>query len=84
MPQSHFILIPVIFLVGFLFGRQSADRSSGTNTSTRPMAISFIIFVLVFITTHIFPYFGGVKAINLAIGGLKILDSSPAFSDVEV
>lgn len=48
------------------------------------MVISFFILALVFITTHIFPYFGGVKAINLATGGLKILDSSPVFSDGEV
>ena len=84
MTPEHFIFIPTIFLVGFLVGRQTADQSTGLGTRTRPLAISFLIVMLVFIATHILPYFGGVKSITLVTGGLRILDSAPAFSAEEV
>jgi hypothetical protein len=84
MTHEHFIFIPTIFLVGFLLGRQAADQSTGLRTRARPLAISFLIVTLVFIVTHILPYFGGVKSITLVTGGLRILDSAPAFSAEEV
>jgi hypothetical protein len=84
MTPAHFIFIPTVFLVGFLLGRQTADQSSSLRKRVRPMAISFLIVMLVFIVTHIFPYFGGVKSITLVTGGLKILDSAPTFLADEV
>ena len=61
-----------------------AEGATRTATSMWPVLSAFAVFASAFISTHIFPLFGGVKAIASATAGLRLLDQQPAFSSAEV
>lgn len=98
MTSAHFLFIPALFLLGFLFGgllamhrSSSLQTQAGGAASGRPMRISrrllgaaFLLFVAVFVATHILPTFGGVKALHHAMAGAPIFDQKPSFSSAEV
>jgi hypothetical protein len=62
----------------------SAEGATRTATSIWPVLSAFAVFASAFISTHIFPLFGGAKAIANATAGLRLLDQQPAFSSAEV
>lgn len=52
--------------------------------SRRLLGAAFLLFVAVFVATHILPTFGGVKALHHAMAGAPIFDQKPSFSSAEV
>jgi hypothetical protein len=69
---------------GEIAAEASAEGATRTATSIWPVLSAFAVFASVFISTHIFPFFGGAKAIVNATAGLRLLDQQPAFSSAEV
>lgn len=69
---------------GEIAAEASAEGATRTATSIWPVLSAFAVFASVFISTHIFPFFGGAKAIANATAGLRLLDQQPAFSSAEV
>lgn len=63
---------------GHAAGRTAPDRSG------RTLAAALMIFVSVFVATHMLPLFGGVKALHHAIGGQPIFDQHASFSGAEI
>lgn len=99
MTIQHIFYIPTIFLLGFVFGTlvnkkeaitsNSIEKSSQKNlfktkTSKNKLIQTFLIFLLVFIATHMFELPWSSKAISHLIGDLKIFDKRPVFSSAEV
>lgn len=58
-------------------------KESKQVTSAYTLGFSFFIFLSVFITTHILPFFGGAKALSFALNGKPLFDQRPIFSNVE-
>lgn len=53
-------------------------------TSGNRLFHTFLVFLLVFLITHMFEIPWGSKAVSQLLGGLEIFDRSPVFSDTEV
>lgn len=91
MTVQHLLYIPVIFLLGFLFGsilNQSKPPELNDQfryrTSAKTLLNTLIIFLLVFVITHMFPVPWGAKEVSRQLGDLPIFDRSPVFSGKEV
>ena len=99
MTILHIFYIPTIFLLGLVFGtlinKKGANISNSieesipkkqfqTKTSKTQFIQTFLIFLLVFIATHMFELPWSSKAISHLIGDLEIFDKSPVFSSTEV
>lgn len=98
MTPAHFLFIPALFSLGFLLGgllamrrNPSLQTQAGSAAGGQPVRVSprllgaaFLLFVAVFVATHIIPTFGGVKALHHAMGGAPIFDQQPSFSSAEV
>ncbi len=48
------------------------------------LVIALVVFAVVFAATHVYPQFGGAKAITVATHGMPILDQRPSFSSHDV
>ena len=94
MTLQHIFYIPAILLLGFIFGTIVSESKQG-NTRTASSSLqhkisekrllyTFLIFILVFVITHIFEIPGGLKEINQLFNGVKIFDRNPVFSSDEV
>lgn len=100
MTLQHIFYIPTVFLLGLLFGSLISERSrrkstgnlqthfelpdSGRQISRRILFFTFLIFLGVFVITHLFPIPYGSKTVQNALGGLEIFDKNPSFSSAEV
>lgn len=94
MTPAHAFFIPSVFFLGFLFGGIVASRRAPiavpqgdaklSGPTGRTLMIAFIVFAGIFSATHLFPQFGGSKAISVAVHGMPILDQRPAFSSIDV
>ncbi len=91
MTTEHILYIPTIFFIGFLIGKLSSTSSLVENgpADLRPIKGtlvlgSFVLFAIVFVTTHFFELPASSKAVSTALGGAKIFDKSPSFSSDEV
>lgn len=98
MTTEHILYIPSIFLFGFLMGRLSSSSSAFKQTSalakqSQPnkrripgsfVVGSFLVFVMVFIATHVLEIPASTKAVTKSLGGLEIFDRKPSFSAPEV
>lgn len=90
MTIQHLLYIPTIFLLGFVFGTMVNKLGSSPNgqlkykTSKKQLLQAFLIFLLVFVVTHIFPIPWGSKVVSQQLGGVEIFDKSPVFSSTEV
>jgi hypothetical protein len=84
MTHEHIIFIPVIFFIGFILGKLSSTKNKHTSPSRKGLIISLITFVSLFVSTHIFPFFGGVKALSFVLYGMPIFDQRPSFSSFDV
>jgi len=92
MPPQHIIFIPALFLLGFISG--FSVRAGGgakrdvfePKSSGRwwPIALAFLTVIVVFVSTHMMPSFGGVHAVERAAHGLPVLDRAPAFGPDEI
>jgi hypothetical protein len=86
------------FLGGFLSQRNRQDKVSGQvvtsvddpvaissrSNAARLLGLSFVIFLGVFVATHMFAFFAGSKALGVALNGAPIFDKLPSFSSAEV
>jgi hypothetical protein len=85
MTIQHIFYIPTIFLLGFVFGTMTNKVTQSQNnqllykTSRRKLLQTFLIFLLVFVVTHIFEIPWGSKAVSKLLGGIEIFDKSPVF-----
>lgn len=87
MPPQHIIFIPALFLLGFIAGFSvRAEGGAKHNVfepkppSKRwPVALALLAAIVVFVSTHLMPSFGGVHAVERAAHGLPVLDRAPAF-----
>jgi hypothetical protein len=100
MTPQHVFYIPTIFLLGFVFGtlvnekRQSLNaRNSGMRisvgdsqhqTSVKSLLYTFIIFLIVFVITHLFEIPWGPKTVHHLLGGVDLFDKRPVFSVTEI
>jgi hypothetical protein len=98
MTTEHFFYIPTIFLFGFITGKLSsgpnefkAKSSSSMESQSTKRIIrgslvigSFIVFIAVFIATHVFEIPASTKAVTKSLGGLEMFDRKPSFSATEV
>lgn len=86
MTIQHIFYIPTIFLLGFVFGTMINKATESQNnqlmykTSRRKLLQTFLVFLLVFVITHIFQIPWGSKAVSQLLGGIEIFDKSPVFS----
>ncbi len=86
MTIQHIFYIPTIFLLGFVFGTMTNKVTESQNnqllykTSRRKLLQTFLVFLLVFVITHIFEIPWGSKAVSQLLGGIEIFDKSPVFS----
>lgn len=86
MTIQHIFYIPTIFLLGFVFGTMINKATESQNnqlqykTSRRKLLQTFLVFLLVFVITHIFEIPWGSKAVRQLLGGIEIFDKSPVFS----
>ena len=86
MTIQHIFYIPTIFLLGFVFGTMTNKVTQSQNnqllykTSNKKLFQTFLIFLLVFVVTHIFEIPWGSKAVSQLLGGIEIFDKSPVFS----
>lgn len=60
--------------------RNAFPRSS----SGKILALSFAILLVAFVSTHLFSFFGGAKALGEVLRGAPIFDRLPSFSSAEV
>jgi len=90
MTIQHIFYIPTIFLLGFIFGTMTNKATESQNnqllykTSRRKLIQTFLVFLLVFVITHIFEIPWGSKAVSQLLGGIEIFDKSPVFSSDSV
>ena len=86
MTIQHIFYIPTIFLLGFVFGTMTKKVTESQNnqllykTQRRKLLQTFLVFLLVFVITHIFEIPWGSKAVSQLLGGIEIFDKSPVFS----
>ncbi len=91
MTPAHIFFIPSVFFLGFLLGGIFASRSKGQaraiqdgGPTGQTLVIALVVFAVIFVATHVFPQFGGSKAITVATHGMPILDQRPSFSGNDV
>jgi len=95
MTIQHLLYIPTVFLLGFLFGTMTTEKrtshetaaASGSrqrSTSGKLLLQTFLVFLLVFVITHLFEIPLGSKTVSRLLGGVEIFDKQPAFSSAEV
>lgn len=94
MTAAHVLFIPTVFLLGFLAGSlltgphaaalPAQAPSKRPSVSAQWLGAAFLLFLGVFVATHMFPMFGGSKALHHAMGGAPIFDQRPSFSSAEV
>lgn len=95
MTIQHLLYIPTVFLLGFLFGTMAigertshdtaaANGSRQRSTSGKLLLQTFLVFLLVFVITHLFEIPLGSKTVSRLLGGVEIFDKKPAFSSAEV
>lgn len=88
------------FLGGFLSQRNQQRKTIGQgqevipisdsillnswSNSGKALGLSFVLALFVFLATHMFAFFGGFKALALALNGAPIFDKLPSFSSAEV
>lgn len=95
MTPQHVFYIPTLFLLGFIFGIIFSERKqAGINNNyselikskqlNRKLLYTFLIFILVFIITHLFEIPFGSKQVSKFLGGQEILDKKPIFTSAEV
>ena len=86
MTLQHIFYIPTIFLLGLVFGTMINKATESQNnqllykTSRRILLQTFLVFLLVFIITHVFEIPWGSKAVSHLLGGIEIFDKRPVFS----
>jgi len=86
MTIQHIFYIPTIFLLGFVYGTMTNKVTESQNnqflykTSRKKLLQTFLVFLLVFVITHIFEIPWGSKAVSQLLGGIEIFDKSPVFS----
>ena len=90
MTIQHIFYIPTIFLIGFIFGTMINNATTSQNdqlqykTSKKRLFQTFLIFLLVFVVTHIFEIPWGSKAVSQLLGGIEIFDKKPVFSSTAI
>lgn len=91
MTSNHLFFIPALFFIGFLLGMFTSDYGSDkkSNTTTRTshiksLGVTFGIFALVFVLTHLLPIPGGVKALHASLGHQPLFDQHISSSVAEV
>lgn len=95
MTTQHLFYIPTVFLLGFVFGiifsenrlLRSTNNSDGSfrdRMSKNKLLYTFLIFILVFIITHLFEIPWGSKQVSSLLNGQEIFDKKPLFSSDEV
>lgn len=94
MTIQHTLYIPTIFLLGIVFGVMLNERMRGIiekpndqlkyETSSNKLLQTFLIFIMVFVITHMFEIPWGSKTVSQLSGGLELFDNRPAFSSAEV
>lgn len=98
MTTQHLLYIPTIFLLGFVFGTLANEKKSRSGSmpamssdnlvpykiSAKKLSLTFLIFLLVFVITHVFDIPWGVKYVSQKLGGLNVFDKHPVFSGTEV
>jgi len=95
MTTQHVFYIPTVFLLGFVFGiifsenkllksANNSDGSSPDRMSKNKLLYTFLIFILVFIITHLFEIPWGSKQVSSLLNGQEIFDKKPLFSSDEV
>jgi hypothetical protein len=94
MTAAHILFIPTLFLLGFLMGGLVGARQTAALPAQAQMAqqrisayllfAAFLLFVAVFVATHLMPLFGGSMALHHAMGGAALFDQRPSFSSAEV
>jgi hypothetical protein len=95
MTTQHLFYIPTVFLLGFVFGIIFSENMLFRNTnnpagsfrdkmSKNKLLYTFLIFILVFIITHLFEIPWGSKQVSSLLNGQEIFDKKPLFSSDEV
>jgi hypothetical protein len=100
MTIQHILYIPIIFVLGLVFGFMISERRQGIaknsmatigqnaplqyKTSGTKLFQTFVIFLLVFLITHLFEIPWGSKAVSQLLGGVEIFDKRPIFSSIEI
>lgn len=100
MTSQHILYIPTILVLGFVFGiiiserrRRIGQNSFSTISENVPLQFktsgnklfqTFVIFLLVFLITHVFEIPWGSKAVSQLLGGVEIFDKRPVFSSIEI
>lgn len=65
-------------------GVPAAALAPGKGASARALVVAFLVFVGVFVGTHLSPALGGVKALSTTLSGQKTFDQRPAADATEV
>ena len=90
MTVQHFFYIPIIFLLGLVFGtmiNKPVARQTDQiqyKTSKKNLIQAFLIFFIVFAVTHIIDIPWGAKAVSQQLGGIDLFDKSPVFASENV
>jgi hypothetical protein len=89
MTLPHLLYIPTIFLLGFVFGLiysnqgEEKDRTKAYQPSGKILFLTFLIFILVFLITHIFEVPSSSRQVRRLLNDQEIFDRNPVFSSSE-
>jgi hypothetical protein len=89
MTTQHFLYIPIVFLLGMVFGtmlpRQvTAQSETGDPALRKRLFQSVVVFILIFVVTHVLEIPGGAKSVTRHLGGSELFDRRPSFTASEV
>lgn len=91
MTSQHIFYIPTVFVLGLVFGTMisrskeiSSNEQLPYKTSGKRLLQTFLIFLLVFVITHVYEIPWGPKAVSRLLGGFEIFDKRPIFSGSEI
>ncbi|MFB9864908.1 hypothetical protein [Rufibacter immobilis] len=92
MTIHHIFYIPTIFVLGLVVGtminskgeKNTVTKEAPYKTSAKLLLQSFLIFIIVFVITHVYEIPAGVKAVSRLLGGMDIFDKHPIFSATQV
>lgn len=92
MTQQHIFYIPTIFLLGLVIGLILGERKASENDmeafshkkEQKRVLYSFLIFAIIFVTTHIYDLPYNSKNVSRLLGHQEIFDKSPVFTSARV
>lgn len=95
MTSGHLFFIPSIFFIGFFVGAAISNWLSRKKIERRGvvlppktrgsfLASTFVLFSVIFIATHIVPFFGGAKSLHATLGHQPLFDQHPSSTAGEV